>query len=259
VNETAGAAPLRLHRNLTFAALGAVAAVAWAFLVRGESAMTSMADEGPLGALMRVMMRPSEPLPYFLAAALMWVVMMIAMMTPAVMPMVAVLRGVARGPHRERVGLLFAGGYLAAWSLFGVLAALVQLALHARGMLAGHLLTVSAAGAGVLLLIAGVYQLTPWKTACLRHCRSPMAFFLEHWRPGAWGAVRMGVHHGISCVGCCWMLMLLMFVGGAMSVLTMALLCVFILAERLLPPGPWVSRIPGIAMIACGAAMAAWR
>jgi predicted metal-binding membrane protein len=77
--------------------------------------------------------------------------------------------------------------------------------------------------------------------------------------PGDWGAVRMGVHHGISCVGCCWMLMLLMFVGGAMSVLTMAVLCAFILAERLLPSGPWVSRIPGAAMIACGAVMIAWR
>jgi len=259
VNGGADAAPPRLHRNLTFAALVAIAAVAWAFLVRGESAMTTMADDGPLGALMRVMMRPSEPLPYFLSAAFMWVVMMIAMMTPAVIPMVAVLRGVARGPHRERTSLLFATGYLVAWSLFGVLAALVQLALHARGLLAGHLLAMSAAGAGVLLLVAGIYQLTPWKTACLRHCRSPMGFFLEHWMPGDWGAVRMGVHHGISCVGCCWMLMLLMFVGGAMSVLTMALLCAFILAERLLPPGPWVSRIPGAAMIACGAVMIAWR
>jgi predicted metal-binding membrane protein len=259
VNVVADASPLRLHRTLTFAALVAIAAVAWALLVRSEAAMTSMADDGPLGALMRVMMRPSEALPYFLAAAFMWVIMMIGMMTPAVIPMVAVLRGVERGRHRDRTSLLFAGGYLAAWSLFAVLAALLQLALHARGLLAGHLLAVSAQGAGLLLLVAGVYQLTPWKTACLRHCRSPMGFFLEHWMPGSWGAVRMGLRHGISCVGCCWMLMLLMFVGGAMSVLTMAALCGFILAERLLPPGPWVSRIPGAAMIVWGALLVGWR
>ena len=104
-----------------------------------------------------------------------------------------------------------------------------------------------------MLLVAGIYQLTPWKAACLRHCRSPIGFFLQHWSPGAWGAVRMGLRHGLYCIGCCWMLMLLMFVGGAMSVLTMAVLCGFILAERLLPPGPWVSRIPGAAMIAWGA------
>src|SRR5262249_60372806 len=96
----------------------------------------------------------------------------------------------------------------------------------------------SATGAGVVLLAAGVYQLTPWKDACLHHCRSPMSFFVEHWSPGAWGAVGMGLRHGLYCVGCCWVLMLLMFAGGAMNVLTMAVLGGFILAERLLPAGP---------------------
>jgi len=243
----------RLRRSLTFATLFALAAIAWAFLVRGETAMTSMAGDGPLGALMRVMMQPSQSLPYFLGAALMWVVMMIGMMTPAVVPMMVVLRRIDRGPHSERATILFAGGYLVAWTLFAVLAALLQLWLHGRGLLAGHLLAVSAQSAGLLLLVAGIYQLTPWKAACLRHCRSPIGFFLQHWSPGAWGAVRMGLRHGLYCIGCCWMLMLLMFAGGAMSVLTMAVLCGFILAERLLPPGPWVSRIPGAAMIAWGA------
>src|SRR5262249_17783439 len=97
-----------------------------------------------------------------------------------------------------------------------------------------------------------VYQLTPMKEACLRHCRSPMSFFLEHWSAGAMGAFRMGMRHGLYCVGCCWVLMLLMFVGGAMSVLTMAILGALILAERLLPDGPWTSRIPGAAMILWG-------
>ena len=243
------------HRTLTFGALVAIAAIAWVCLVRGEAAMTSMAAEGPLGELMRLMMQPSESLPYFLGAALMWVIMMVGMMTPAVVPMAMVMRGVDRGQLGERGTLLFAAGYLVAWSLFAVLAALLQLLLHARGLLGGHLLAVSAQGAGLLLLVAGIYQLTPWKAACLRHCRSPLGFFLEHWSPGAWGAVRMGLRHGLYCVGCCWMLMLLMFVGGAMSVATMAALCVFILAERLLPPGPWVSRIPGAAMIAWGAVL----
>lgn len=259
MNAHPRSAPRRLHRTLTFAALFAIAAIAWVGLVRGEAAMTSMAADGPLGALMRLMMRPSDSLPYFLGAALMWVIMMIGMMTPAVVPMAVVLRSVDRGPHCERVTLLFAGGYLVAWSLFAVLAALLQLSLHARGLLEGHLLAVSAQGAGLLLLVAGIYQLTPWKAACLRHCRSPIGFFLEHWSPGAWGAVRMGLRHGFYCVGCCWMLMLLMFVGGAMSVLTMAALCGFILAERLLPPGPWVSRIPGATMIAWGATLAGWQ
>ena len=205
------------------------------------------------------MMRPSEPLPYFLAAALMWVVMMIGMMTPAVVPMALVLRGMDRAaPHRERDTLLFAGGYLARrGACSGSLAALVQLSLHARGLLEGHLLAMRRAGRRCRRCSSpGSTSSRPGRTACLRHCRSPIGFFLEHWSPGAWGAVRMGLRHGLYCVGCCWVLMLLMFVGGAMSVLTMAVLCGFILAERLLPPGPWVSRIPGAAMIAVGRAAA---
>ena len=242
-----------LQRSLAFSALFAIGAIAWALLMRSEAAMRSMSGDGPIVELMRLMMRPSDPLAYLFAAALMWVVMMIGMMTPAVVPMVMVLRGMDRGPNRERDTLLFAGGYLVAWSLFGVLAAGLQLWLHAHELLGGDLLATSARGAGVLLLAAGAYQLTPLKEACLRHCRSPIGFFLENWAPGGWGAVRMGLIHGLSCVGCCWVLMLLMFVGGAMSVLTMAALCGFILAERLLPNGPWTMRIPGVAMILLGA------
>lgn len=107
--------------------------------------------------------------------------------------------------------------------------------------------------AAVLLMAAGAYQLTPLKEACLAGCRSPLGFFLENWREGRAGAFSMGLRHGSFCVGCCWALMLLMFAGGAMSVATMAALCAFVLAERLLPAGPWVSKLPGVAMIAWGA------
>ena len=247
-----------LRRSLTVVALLAISAIAWAFLVRSEVAMQSMAGDGPIAALMWLMMRPSEgAVTYVLGAALMWVVMMIGMMTPAVVPMAMVFRGIDRTGHRDRDTLLFAGGYLGGWVVFGLAAALLQLSLHARGLLHGHALAASPPLAGMLLFAAGVYQLTPWKEACLHHCRSPLGFFLEHWSPGARGAVSMGLRHGLYCVGCCWVLMLLMFVGGAMSVVTMAVLCAFILAERLLPPGPWVSRIPGAVMILWGAAMAA--
>jgi predicted metal-binding membrane protein len=249
----------RLSRRVTVVALVAVGAIAWWVLARSEVAMRTMTGDGPIVELMWLMMRPADALPYLAAAALMWVVMMVAMMLPAVMPMVMVLRGVARGVHRERETMLFVAGYLLAWSLFGLLAAALQLWLHARGLLGGHLLAVSAGGAGLLLLAAGAYQLTSFKEACLRRCRSPAGFFLEHWSAGARGAVAMGLRHGLYCVGCCWLLMLLMFVGGAMSVLTMAVLCGFILAERLLPAGPWVSRIPGTVMIVGGALLVAWR
>ncbi len=255
MNARAEISPRGLQRSLIVCALVALAAIAWVFLVRSEAAMRSMAGDGPIVALMWLMMRPSDAGPYVLAAALMWIVMMVAMMTPAVVPMAMVRRGIDRTAHRDRDTLLFAGGYLVGWSLFGLAAALLQLWLHRGGLLHGHLLAASPPLAGLLLLVAGVYQLTPWKEACLQHCRSPMGFFLAHWSPGARGAVGMGLRHGLYCVGCCWMLMLLMFAGGAMSVLTMAVLGGFILAERLLPAGPWVSRIPGAALIAWGAAL----
>ena len=180
LSQTAGRMRSRL---LTFGALVAIGAVAWAFLVRSEAAMTTMAGDGPIVRLMWLMMRPSDALPYLLAAVIMWVAMMIAMMVPAVVPMMMVMRGVNRGTHRERDTFLFACGYLLGWSLFGVLAALVQLWLHARGVLGGDRLAVGALGAGLLLLAAGVYQLTPWKTACLRHCRSPAASSSSTGRP----------------------------------------------------------------------------
>ena len=255
VNVSTGSSARTLQRSLTFSALFAIGAIAWVFLVRSEAAMRTMAGDGPIVRLMRLMMRPAEPLSYFLAAAFMWVAMMIGMMTPAIVPMAIVFRGMNRATSRERDTLLFAGGYLLGWSLFGVAVAFVQLWLHARGLLVGDLLAMRTRGAGLVLLAAGLYQLTPFKEACLHHCRSPLGFFLEHWSPGAWGAVGMGLRHGLYCIGCCWVLMLLMFAGGAMSVLTMAALCGFILAERLLPPGPWVARLPGAVMILWGATL----
>lgn len=254
MNVSTGSSARTLQRILTFSAIFAIGAIAWVFLVRSEAAMRTMAGDGPTVRLMRVMMRPAESLPYFLAAAFMWVAMMVGMMTPAVVPMAMVFRGMNRAT-RERDTLLFAGGYLLGWSLFGVGAALVQLWLHARGLLVGDQLAMRTRGAGIVLLAAGFYQLTPFKEACLHHCRSPLGFFLEHWSPGARGALAMGLRHGLYCIGCCWVLMLLMFAGGAMSVLTMAALCGFILAERMLPPGPWVARVPGGVMILWGATL----
>ena len=188
MNARAALSSQAIQTVLTFGALVAIAAIAWIFLVRSEAEMRTMAGDGLIAGLMQLMMRPNDSLPYFLAAALMWVAMMIGMMTPAVVPMVMVLRSIDRGQSRERDTLLFASGYLLGWSLFGVVAALLQLWLHAHGLLGGPLLAVGARGAGVILLAAGIYQLTPLKNACLHHCRSPLSFFLEYWSAGARGA-----------------------------------------------------------------------
>jgi len=109
--------------------------------------------------------------------------------------------------------------------------------------------------AGQLDTAAGIWQLTPFKAACLAHCRGPLGFFLKYGRAGRWGAFVMGLHHGTYCIGCCWMLMVLMFAGGTMSVATMAAVALFVLAERLLPGGQWVTWLPGSALIAIGAVL----
>ena len=135
---------------------------------------------------------------------------------------------------------------------FAVLASVLQWTLHRAALLHGHLLTAGPPLAGALLVAAGLYQLTPLKTACLARCQSPLGFLLSHWREGASGALHMGVRHGAYCLGCCWALMLLMFAYGVMSAAAMALLTVFVLAERLLPPGPWSAKLPGLALVGWG-------
>ncbi len=236
--------------------LTAISAVGWFFLIKMEAAMRVMNGEGVFMALMWMMMDPGEPLSYLSATTFMWIMMMIAMMVPVVMPMLFVFRRLERGANSEFDTFLFAGGYLLAWCTFSFLAATLQWLLHSAGRLHGDLLSIQTPLAAAVLIAAGMYQLTPMKKACLDKCRSPMGFYLTYWRKGRWGAVSMGLQHGFFCIGCCWMLMLIMFVGGAMSVLMMAALAVFILAERILPAGPWVAHLPGVVLMIWGGYLA---
>ena len=245
----------RIQFYLALAALLVMAALAWAWLHAAEQAMTTMQGQGTLARLMVAMMSPGEGLHYLLATTLMWLVMMVAMMTPSALPMMLVFRGLDRGPGGDYDSLWFGAGYLLAWSAFALLAAVLQWWLHGQGYLHGHSLATSRTVAGGILIVAGLWQLTPLKAACLARCRGPLGFFLSHWRGGRTGALVMGLRHGLFCIGCCWMLMGLMFAGGAMSVVTMAALAVFILAERVLPGGVWVSWAAGLGLLVWGGAM----
>ena len=185
------------------------------------------------------------------SVAAMWLLMAVAMMLPTAIPTIdAHADLVARLPDRRGLrSLLFVIGYLFAWAAFGLVAAALQIALGAA--IANGLSAATAAGAA--LVIAGAYQFSALKHACLTLCRNPMAYFLSRWCESLPGTFAMGVHHGIICVGCCWALMLLMFVTGAMNLIWMALLGLLMLAEKTLPHARTWGRALGGLLILAGA------
>ena len=188
----------------------------------------------------------------------MWAVMMVAMMVPTAAPMILTFATIYRR-RREKQGPyvptgVFLGGYLVIWAGFALLATLAQWGLHQATLMTAIMGSVTPILGGTLLLAAGVFQWTPLKNACLSHCRTPMGFIMSEWREGTGGAVKMGVRHGIYCVGCCWFLMALMFVAGVMNLLWMAGIAAYILVEKVTPSGAWGSRVNWTG----GAALAAW-
>lgn len=244
----------RLSLLITYAVLALVAALSWWLLDASARTMSTMAGEGLLMQAAMAMMQPTHSLPYLLASVAMWLLMMVAMMTPAVLPVLLTLQRM-RTDAAGSATPAFAAGYLAVWGGFGVVLTAVQWAMHRATLIDGHEMTANPVPASLILIGAGVYQLTPMKRACLAHCQSPLAYLLGRWRSGIGGAFRMGLGHGAYCLGCCWALMLVMFVGGVMSVATMAVLSLFILAERVLPAHAWSATVPGLCMIVAGAAL----
>jgi len=186
-------------------------------------------------------------------AALMWWTMMIGMMVPSAAPMILLFgnvqrRQLAAESPQLRVAL-FTAGYLAAWGAFSVLAAGAQIVLTRLTLLAPMDLRVTTWLGALFVGLAGVYQLTPLKNVCLRRCRSPAEFLSSHWRPGTAGAFRMGVDHGIYCIGCCWLLMGLLFVVGVMNLAWVAAIAAFVIVEKLLPYGETTARVSGFALL----------
>ena len=186
----------------------------------------------------------------------MWWMMMIAMMVPSAAPAILLYARV----HRDRIDAssppptaAFLLGYLACWFGFSLLAATAQTSLVSAAITSPATMAIdSRLGVGLLLAAAGLYQLTPLKDACLGRCRSPAEFLVRHYRQGAAGAFRLGAIHGAFCVGCCWLLMALLFVGGVMNLAWIAALTLLVAAEKLLPGGTWIARLAGIAFIGWG-------
>jgi predicted metal-binding membrane protein len=249
---------LQRDRAIVVAGLAAVTGLAWAYTL-GGAGMPEMADHAG-----HAMLQPmSWTLGYAALMLVMWWVMMVAMMVPSAAPMVLLFSAINRR-QREAGNVhvptaVFLAGYLAVWGLFSVLATAAQWGFEAAGfapMTAGTGATLGGATlGGAILIAAGLYQMTPIKQACLRHCRSPLVFLTQHWRQGWGGAWRMGLVHGAYCLGCCWVLMALLFVGGIMNVLWIAGLALYVLFEKVVPAGHWLAYAAGGALTFWGIVM----
>jgi predicted metal-binding membrane protein len=245
---------VRRDRAVTLTALVALAALAWmSVLLNPAGSHDSMADMP--GMAMSAMPWGVRDVT---VAAGMWAVMMVAMMLPSAAPMILMFatinrRRLERGQAPQVSTGLFALAYVCAWTAFSVVAALGEWGLRSSELLTGATLTPLAGG--LVLILAGLYQLTPLKYACLVRCRTPLGFLMAGWREGRLGALTMGLRHGAFCVGCCWLLMALLFVSGMMNPAWIALIAGFVLAEKLVPGGKLVSWVAGIALLACGSWM----
>ncbi len=240
-------------RALISGGLAGLVLAAWAYLVYLSRSMTGM--EAMSGHLMPW---TAADLGFTVA---MWAIMMVGMMLPAATPAILLFAAVNRKRRaRDGAGVptaVFVAGYLLVWGAFSVAAALAQWALHAAALLSPMLGITSPLVGGALLVTAGVYQLTPLKERCLAHCRSPLGFFMTEWRDGAAGALRMGLRHGAYCLGCCWILMGLLFVTGVMNLLWVAAIAAFVLVEKAAPAGHRIGRAASWAMIVAGLAVLA--
>ncbi len=268
--DTTLEALLKRDRLVVIAALAIVIAISWAYLLSGAgmsmSALetTRMSQQGVAGGMSGSMSGMSMLSPvawspgYAVLMFFMWWIMMVAMMLPSAAPMILLFAAINRKqresghPHIDTG--VFAFGYVAVWAGFSVVAVALQWAFQRAEILSPMLVGNNAIFGGVLLLAAGLYQLTPVKRACLRHCRSPLAFLSTQWRRGTGGALRMGLVHGAFCVGCCWFLMGLLFFGGVMNLYWIAGLALFVLFEKIVPAGHWLGYATGIVLVVWGAA-----
>jgi predicted metal-binding membrane protein len=242
--------PIALQRNVILGLLLALAAAAWAALIwQGAGVDVDMATDSPTMGLRA---------PLFLTT---WIIMMVAMMFPTAAPMIVAFHTVQAGKRQRGEAFvstwIFVAAYLLVWGLSGVAAyagALVAEAVAARTALSP---ATAARVGGSVLIAAGLYQLTPFKDLCLSKCRTPITFIMTSWRDGAAGALRMGLLHGAYCLGCCWLLFVILFPLGIMNIAAMAGITLVIFAEKTLPWGRVAARATAAALVVYGAVVIA--
>ena len=235
-------------RYLIISSLAALVALAWAYLIVLDLNMRDLPSMAPG-------IHPWTPTD-FVMMFVMWAVMMFAMMVPSAMRSVLIYaRIVARQESQDPLvtpSMVFVLGYIVIWVLFSVLATALQWAMEMAALLSPLMVSTSSSLGAALLVAAGIYQLTPLKDICLKHCQSPVLFMATHYQKGMRGAFQLGLSHGAYCLGCCWLLMGLLFVGGVMNLIWILAISMFVLLEKLLPPQIRSTRITSLIMIAAG-------
>jgi predicted metal-binding membrane protein len=253
---------LKRDRMVVMISLALVVVVAAAYTLAGVGmnmsalTMTRMAIEMPGMAMQPV----GWTAVYALVVFLMWCVMMVAMMLPSATPLVLIHAAMGRKHEKARplgATAFFVTGYLTVWMAFSLVATAAQWGLESLGIVTGMMELASPVIAGLVLISAGLYQLTPLKGACLKHCQHPLTFIIQHWRPGKAGAFRMGLVHGSYCLGCCLFLMALLFVGGIMNLIWIAGIAVYVGIEKFAVGHRWLTIATGVTLTAAGLLMIA--
>jgi predicted metal-binding membrane protein len=240
---------LQRERRVVTVALLVVAGLTWVYLFAGAG-MPSMDGMDPSMVMAPLPWSPG----YAVVIFLMWWIMMAAMMLPSAAPTILLYDLVARRltDGRASATLSFAWGYMLVWGSFSLVAAILHWALDQSGLMTMAMASASSFLGGLILIGAGTWQLTPIKRACLAHCQSPLRFLSHHWRSGRFGALRMGIAHGAYCLGCCWVMMGLLFYGGVMNFAWIGGLALYILIEKSVPLGHWLTRVTGWTLILAG-------
>ena len=246
---------LTRDRLLVASSLVVLVGLAWLYMVH-------MAQEMPQSGMQMTMPHMHRwGLIDLLLLFIMWVVMMVAMMVPTAAPMLLLFATINRRKHAQAGPLVSTGafllGYLLVWTGFSAVIAVLQWGLHAAALLSPLMVSSSPTLGGVILVAAGICQWTALKSRCLQHCRSPLGFFMTEWREGQRGALLMGLQHGSYCVGCCWLLMAVLFVTGAMNLLWITAITMLVLVEKVVPRGPLVGRVAGLGLVFWGVSLLA--
>jgi predicted metal-binding membrane protein len=245
---------IRRERALMALGLAVTAALAWIYLVRSAAAMPAMVADAEMAAMGMGDVHVWG-VSDWAGLFVMWAVMMAAMMLPSAAPVILLVLGVYRrrgGPSARAAAVMFVAGYILVWTGFSAIAAGLQVGLHRAALLAPDMRLGSAWLAGGVWILAGAYQWLPLKSLCLAHCQSPLGFLTGHWREGARGGLTMGARHGLFCIGCCWLLMALLFVVGVMNLVWVAALAAYVLFEKLAARGRAFPRAAGLAAAAWG-------